>query len=226
MDHDRRRTAGLAGLAVTPVYVGIVVLVTALEWDWLHDLGWSVLGEYDLPYPSVTARGDFGAIQMLNFAAIAVLVAVFARGYRQEFRHRWSGRIATGGLVLCTVAVAVDIAPANLPGEAASWHDTVHGIGFFLFILGSMVAMVASALALRGNDDWRGWRWLGWTPVLLVAVTFASGAMPGETGLLVLLVLMLGWFSVNGGHLAALASNRDPDRQRSAMAGPAAPGLL
>jgi MFS family permease len=226
MDHDHRRAGGLAGLAVAPVYFGIVILVTALEWDWLHDLGWSVLGDYDLPYPSVIARGDFGTLQMLNFAVIAVLVAVFARGFRQEFRHRPSGGIATGALVLCTVAVAMDVAPANLPGEAASWHDTVHGIGFFLFILGSMVSMVASALALRGNDDWRGWRWLGWTPVLLVAVTFASGAMPGETGLLLFLVLMIGWFSVIGGHLAAMARDRDLVRRPSAIAGPASPGLL
>jgi hypothetical protein len=223
---NHRRTAGLAGLAVAPVYFGIVILVTALEWDWLHDLGWSVLGDYDVPYPSVTARGDFGVIQMLNFAIVAVLVGLFTRGFRGEFRHRRTGWIATGGLLLCTVAVAIDVAPANLPGEAASWHDTLHGIGFFLFILGSMVAMVASALALRGNDDWRGWRWLGWTPVLLFAVVFASEAMPGETGLLVFLVLMIGWFSVMGGHLAALARDRDRVRQPEAMADPARPGLL
>jgi hypothetical protein len=225
MDHDHRRTAGLAGLAVAPVYFGVVILVTALEWNWLHGLGWSVLGSYDLAYPSVTARGDFGVIQMLNFATVAVLVALFTRGFRREFRHRRSGWIATGGLALCTVAVAMDVAPANLPGEAASWHDTLHGIGFLLFILGSMVAMVASALALRGNVDWRGWRWLGWTPGLLLAVVFASDAMPGETGLLVFLVLMIGWFSVMGGHLAALARDSDPVRQ-PAMADCAGPGLL
>jgi MFS family permease len=223
MDHHRR-TAGLAGLAVAPVYFGIVILVTALEWDWLHDLGWSVAGDYDLPYPSVTARGDFGVIQMLNFAIVAVLVALFTRGFRREFRHRVSGWIATGGLVLCSVAVAMDVAPANLPGEAASWHDTLHGIGFLLFILASMVAMVSSALALRGNDDWRGWRWLGWTPVLLIAVAFASAVIPGELGLLLFLVLMLGWFSLNGTHLASLAATPRPARSR--LPDPAAPGLL
>lgn len=223
MNHDPRRVAGLAGLAVAPTYAFFVVLVTALEWDYLHDLGWSVTGDYDLPYPSVLARGDYGFLMMLNFAVVAILIGLFARGFRREFRHRVSGWVATVSLGLCVVAALLDIAPTGVEGEAASWHDTMHAIGFVLIVVASMVAMVASALALRGNDDWRGWRWLGWTPALLVAVVFASGAIPGELGLLVFLVLMLGWFSVMGGHLAALS--RTPVL-RSPLPDAAAPGLL
>jgi hypothetical protein len=224
MDHDPRRIAGLAGLAVAPTYVFFVIVVTALEWDYLHDLGWSVTGEYDLPYPSVLARGDFGALMMLNFLVVAVLIAVFARGFRREFRHRVSGWVATVALGLCVVAALLDIAPTGLEDEASSWHDTMHAIGFLLIVVASMVAMVSSALALRGNDDWRGWRWLGWTPVLLVAVVLASAAIPGELGLLLFLVLMLGWFSVMGGHLAAVS--RGPAISSSPLPDAAAPGLL
>src|SRR4029079_8726582 len=113
-----------------------------------------------------------------NFLVVAVLIAVFARGFRREFRHRVSGWVATVALGLCAVAALLDIAPTGLEGEAASWHDTMHAIGFLLIVVASLVAMVSSALALRGNDDWRGWRWLGWTPLLLVAVVLAGAAIP------------------------------------------------
>jgi hypothetical protein len=224
MNHDTRRVAGLAGLAVAPTYAFFVVVVTALEWDYLHDLGWSVTGEYDLPYPSVLARGDVGVLMMLNFAVVGVLIATFARGLRREFRHRVSGWVATVALGLCAVAALLDVAPTGLEGEAASWHDTMHAIGFLLIVVASMVAMVSSALALRGNDDWRGWRWLGWTPLLLVAVVLAGAAIPGELGLLLFLVLMLGWFSVMGAHLASLA--RTPRTSEPPLPDAAAPGLL
>jgi Protein of unknown function (DUF998) len=224
MTNDPRRLAGLAGLAVAPTYAFFVVLVTALEWDYLHDLGWTVAGDYDLPYPSVLARGDFGVVMMLNFVVVGLLIATFARGLRCEFRHRVSGWVATVALGLCAVAAWLDIAPTGLEGEASSWHDTLHAIGFLLIVVASLVAMVSSALALRGNDDWRGWRWLGWTPALLVVVVLASGVIPGELGLLLFLVLMLGWFSVMGGHLAALS--RDPRASAAPLPNAAAPGLL
>jgi hypothetical protein len=224
MNHDPRRVAGLAGLAVAPTYFFFVVLVTALEWDYLHDLGWSVTGEYDLPYPSVLARGDFGVLMMLNFLVVGILIATFARGFRREFRHRISGWVTTVALVLCALAALLDIAPTGLEDEAASWHDTMHAIGFLLIVVASMVAMVSSSLALRGNDDWRGWRWLGWLPAALVVVAFASAAIPGELGLLLFLVLMLGWFSLMGAHLAALA--RAPRVASPALPDAAAPGLL
>jgi len=224
MDHDPRRIAGLAGLAVAPTYVFFVVLVTALEWDYLHDLGWSVTGEYDLPYPSVLARGDLGVLMMLNFAVVAALIAIFARGFRREFRHRFSGWVATVALGLCVLAALLDIAPTGLEDEASSWHDTMHAIGFLLIVVASLVAMVSSAFALRGNDDWHGWRWLGWTPGLLAAVVLVSAAIPGEIGLLLFLVIMLSWFSVMGGHLAALP--RRPEVSSSPLPDAAAPGLL
>src|SRR4051812_35657223 len=104
MNHDTRRTAGLAGLAIAPTYVSFVLVVTALEWDYLHDLGWSVTGEYDLPYPSVLARGDVGVLMMLCFGVVGVLIATFARGLRREFRHGVSGWVATVALGLCAVA--------------------------------------------------------------------------------------------------------------------------
>src|SRR5262245_13232696 len=108
MNHDPRRVAGLAGLGVLPTYPFSVLLVTALEWAYLHELGWTVAGEYDLPYPSVLARGDFGVLMMLNFAVVAVLTALFARGFRREFRRRISGWVATVALVLCSVAALLD----------------------------------------------------------------------------------------------------------------------
>jgi len=60
-DLTTRRLA-VAGLVVRLLFAAVVVLVTALEWDLLHDLAWSAspVENPDPPWPSSTALGDCG----------------------------------------------------------------------------------------------------------------------------------------------------------------------
>lgn len=225
MPHITRRTSGLAGLALAPFWIAIVAAVTALEWDYLHSLGWSLTAENEVNYPSATLRGDFGLVQTLSFAVTGLLGAVFTIGFRREFRHRILGWVATAGLGLFSVGMLLSAVPGDLPGEPTSWHGTVHDLGFLLFLLSMLVGYSASGLALRGNPAWRGWRLLGLTPSVLIAVAFTNAGLPGDVGFCLFLALGLSWFTMMGGRL--LAVDREASEHRgSPLPEVAAPGLL
>jgi hypothetical protein len=225
MSHITRRNAGLAGLVLAPFWIAIVAIVTALEWDYLHSIGWSLTEVNEVNYPSATLRGDFGIVQTLSFVITGLLGAVFTLGFRHEFRHRILGSVATAGLGLFTLGMLLSAVPGDLPKEAVSWHGNVHDLGFMLFVLSTLVGYSASGLALRGNPAWRGWTLFGWTPLLLVAIAFTNLGLPGDVGFCVFLALGVGWFSVMGGRLLAL--DREASGHRgSQLPEAASPGLL
>ena len=105
-------------------------------------------------------------------------------------------------------------------------RDCVHDFGFLGVLLGVLVAYPASGLALRGNDSWRGWRLLGWWPVLLVAIAFTDLGLPGDLGFMVFVALVWVWVSLMGGHLMAIARADGAPRSTTPLPDAAAPGLL
>ncbi|WP_167880407.1 DUF998 domain-containing protein [Nocardioides guangzhouensis] len=226
MSHLSRRTAGLAGLVTAPLWIGVTALVSSLEWDFLHSIGWSATSSNEVPYPSATLRGDVGLLQSLNFVVTGVLVAVFALGFRREFRHRVSGWVATVAFALFSVGVVMNASPTDLPGEPTTWPGHVHDFGFLGVLLGVLVAYPASGLALRNNDSWRGWRLLGWWPALLVAIAFTNLGLPGDLGFMVFVGLVWAWVSLMGGHLASVARTDGAPRSTTTLPDAAAPGLL
>jgi hypothetical protein len=225
MPNITRRTAGLAGLALAPFWISIIIVVTALEWDFLHSLGWNLTGSNEVNYPSATLRGDFGLIQTFSFAATGLLGATFTIGFRREFHHRILGWVATAGLGLFTVGMLMSAVPGDLPGEATSWHGNVHDSGFLCFLVSVVVAYSASGLALRGNPAWRGWRWLGWAPVLLVVAALTNVGLPGDLGFGIFLALALSWYTVMAGRLLAVDRGATEPRGTK-LPEAAAPGLL
>jgi len=226
MPHITRRTSALAGLTLGPLWFTVVIIVTWLEWDFLHSLGWELVDNNEVPYPSATARGDYGFLQMANFAVAGILAAVFAVGFRREFRRKVAGRVATAGFGLFALGMLLNVGQTDLGEEPVTWHGTMHDIGFVLTLLSMAIAYSASGLALRDNPDWRGWRLLGWTPVLLVAIAFTGFGLPGDLGFYLFLVVGFGWYAVMGAHLLALDRSVSDHRVAAAVPDTAAPGLL
>ena len=199
------RIAGTAGMAMLPVFTLTVVLLTWLEWDFLHAMGWTVLDAHEVNYPSGLARGDLGLLQALNFIAIGVLALVFGQGLRTQFVHRWSGAVATTGLCAVGLAGVCSAFATDLPGEEATWHGLLHGIGFLLLMLGSAVTFVASGLALRGAPGWQGyWVYSLINAPLAVAVSWALSPF-GQVSFYGLVIMILAWFAVMGWRLRARA---------------------
>jgi hypothetical protein len=226
MPNISRRTSAYAGLLLGPLWIAIVIMVTWLEWDFLRSLGWALVDNHEVPYPSATARGDVGFLQMLNFALLGLLGGIFAVGFRREFRHRISGYVATAGFGLFMAGALLNIAPTDLPGEPSTWHGVTHDVGFLMVLLSTVIAFSASGLALRGNPDWRRWRLLGWTPVALFAIAATGAGLPGDLGFYLFLVIALGWYAIMGGRLLMLDRAQGSRRATARVPDAAAPGLL
>ena len=211
-----RRTSAVAGIAIAPLWLGVTALLTWLEWDYIRSVGWGPTTDNEVPYPSVLLRGDYGLVQSANFVVTGVLVAVFALGLRREFTRRISGWVATGGFALFSLGTIMNAGTTDLGDEPSTLSGTIHVIGFALVLFGALLAYPATGLALRGNPAWRGWRLLGWWPVLLVAVAFTNLGLPGDLGFCVFVGLVWVWYALMSAHLLA----RRPGEQRAAPARP------
>ena len=79
------RRLALAGVVAPPLFAAIVLLLTLLDWDELHDLGWSA-GPFDDPdatWPSVAMLADQGFLQSLNCTMLGVATIGLAVALRR-----------------------------------------------------------------------------------------------------------------------------------------------
>ena len=221
-----RRTSALAGIAIAPLWLGVTALLTWLEWDYIRSVGWGPTTANEVPYPSVLLRGDYGLVQSANFVVTGVLVAVFALGLRREFTRRISGWVATVGFAIFSLGTIMNAGTTDLGDEPATLSGTIHVIGFGLVLFGALLAYPATGLALRGNPAWRGWRLLGWWPVLLVAVAFTNLGLPGDLGFCVFVALVWIWYALMSGRLLAVDRAGTVRPESAPLPNAAAPGLL
>jgi hypothetical protein len=192
------RIAGTAGMAMLPVFAITVIVLTWLDWDFLHSTGWTVLDEHRVNYPSALARGDLGLVQSLNFLTLGVLAVIFGHGLRTQFVHRWSGAVATLGLAAVGLSGVFSAFATDLPSEPVSWHGLLHGVGFLLMLLGCVVSFVAGGLALRGAPGWKGyWVYSLLNTPLAIAVSVALSPL-GQVSFYGLVTGLLTWFGVIG----------------------------
>ncbi len=198
-----RRVAGAAGTIVAPVFVGLAVAVTTLEWGFLHDAGWTVLGTNPVPYPSYTALGRYGLLQELNFFLTGALVVVFVQGLAGHLR-RWNGAVARVLLTLVGVAMCTSTFRTDPVPGPTSWHGAIHAVSFFVAVLGSVLGLFFAGTALRREPGWRRWGTgtLAFGVWQVLAFTVVGGLLPGDGGFYVFLLGLLGWFSLTGRRLA------------------------
>ena len=217
MSTASRRTAGLAGLAMGPTCLGLIAVSTWLQWDYLHSLGWTFEDHAEVPYPSATATGDWAPLTIGSFLLGAVLAATLVTGLRREFRSRRASRIATVALAVYVASFVLLAFPTDVRTESpVSWHGWLHGFGFIGLLLSMLVGYAAAGAALRGNDDWRGWRAVaGWWPVLLVLAMFTGFGLPGDTGWYLFLVLAFAWPAIVGLRLVRLAARAGDRRNKT-----------
>jgi hypothetical protein len=210
--NDRRvapsalRRGGLAGMLMYPVFALTVVVLTWLEWDFLYGLGWTVRDSGGVNYPSGLARGDYGIVQSLNFAVLGALGLVFLLGLRTEFVHARWGMVASIALGAFALAGLLNAMPTDLPAEPPSWHGILHGIGFVLTMLGTLIGFVAAGLALRGAPRWRGYATYSIVTALLAVLAGFALTPLGQYAFYVLLSIMLVWFGVMGFRMRQLAT--------------------
>ena len=199
----------MAGLLMLPLFAATVVVLTWLEWDFLHGLAWTVVHAHDVNYPSSLARGDLGWVQSLNFAVLGLLTVLFARGLRTQFVRRRPGVVASGAFGAAALGGLLSVFPTDLPGEPATWHGLLHGVGFVLLMLGNLVAFVAAGLALRGAPGWgRLWAYSVANAPAAILVTVALFPFD-QVSFYAAIVVMLAYYGVLGLRMRRLAGRTD-----------------
>lgn len=205
---ETARAQGLAAMIAGPLFLAVIGVLTLVELDFMHGLGWGFTRDDQVPWPSGLALGTYGAIQIANFVLAGTLLAVFVRGFRRELPASRSGRIAAVLLTTIAVGIAVSGFPtdrATAAGDAPNtWHGYLHVIAFVVVALSSLLAPIATAVALRGNPRWRGFPALSLAVVVLELVLFFPLDFLGDPAFVGYLVVLFGWFAALGARLRRL----------------------
>lgn len=202
----RDRVAALAALLAGPLFLATIGILTVVELGFMHGLGWRFTGDDDVPWPSGLALGKYGTVQIANFAVTGLLVLIFVLRFRHEFRRRRSARIATAFLASWALFVMASAFPTDRATAAGhtpdTWHGWVHVLAFVVVAVASVAAPVCVAVALRGNERWRGFTTLSAAVAIAVLVLFLLPL--GDPAFLGVLVVLFGWFAALGVRLLGL----------------------
>jgi hypothetical protein len=199
---DSQVVAGRAGMLAGPLFLTVVVLLTAAEWDFLHRAGWTVFGVNKVPYPSYTALGPYGSVQVANFLVSGLLVLGLVTGLGRHLTGRTGATarilLTLAALAICTSAFRTDPVPGPW-----SWHGTIHAISFLVVAAGSTVGILFAGLSLRRSATWRRF---GTATALLagwqvLVFTIGGGLLPGDTNFYIFLTGLFGWLFAAGRRL-------------------------
>lgn len=193
-DPRRDRLAAIAGMVAGPLFIATVTLLSWLQYDYLRSLGWTVLDDNQVPWPSSLALSDHGWAQVLNFAVTGLLLLVFVRALRHQLPDRPSARAASILMTVMAVAMIASAAPTDreFDAEPSTWHGWTHGIAFVIIVLGSIVTPAVTARALRRNERWRPLARISLAVSILAIVCLA---VPSQIGFYAFLAILFGWFA-------------------------------
>jgi Protein of unknown function (DUF998) len=193
---DQRRGA-VAGVAAPLVFLGGLALLDALA-------GRVEVSDHEL--------GPRALLMHAVFLATGLLVLAFALALGQQLAGRRSAGVTRFFVGLFGVGALLGTVTPD-PDEPHTWHGLVHFAGFLLVTLALLPAMVAFALAVRGNPRWRRFGWASAAAAVATAVVvFAPATSTGNdyalwTGpaSMLELVLVFGWIGVVALRLLALS---------------------
>jgi Protein of unknown function (DUF998) len=205
------RKLALAGLAGPPLFAAIVVAVTAIEWGFLHDLGWSAapFDTPDLPWPSSAALGDYGLLLVLGFLLLGVAIQALAVALFRLLDVRWKVGPSLLALLAAGAACAAfrtDYGSAG-GGGPETWNGVVHAVGFTILVPASIASMLALGVQFSRDEQWRRLSRYSLAAAgiaLASVVAFLAGA--GTLFFAVFLADVLAWLALGSARALVLAS--------------------
>ncbi|MEX2211929.1 MAG: DUF998 domain-containing protein [Gaiellaceae bacterium] len=203
------RRLALAGLAGPPLFAAVALILTAAEWDFLHNLGWSagLLDDPDAPWPGVIALGDWAWLQVLNYLMLAACVLGLAVAVRRTLR----GPRPIGPALLALLALAfagsafrTDLATARGDGPD-TWNATLHIAATTVLFPAALLAMLVFAWQFRKDERWSALSLPSAAAALLALLTVIP-ALAGARNL-----FFYGFLSVTLAWLALVAARARAD---------------
>jgi hypothetical protein len=197
------RPLGRFALVMAPTFGIVVAILTALEWDFLHDHGWGLVHakSSSIAWPSGTADGRFGWVQVANFALLGLAVL----GLRVALRRSIAVRARVAPLLLGAMGLALlACTPKTDKSQSPkTWHGYVHAIASLTLFALSIVTVPLVWRWLRRDPAWAGE-----SRVSAVAAVFVAGGLVvsfvenGSIAFCVYLAALLAWIAMLGARVA------------------------
>ena len=150
--------AALAGMLGPVLFVGVLLALTALQYDFMVGIGWRPLADPAGAWPSGLALGPYGALQDATFVVSGLLLALFSVGLSIGTTDGRSSPLGPAVLFVAGVAMALmcfETDPIHRVGPR-SLHGLVHDAAFVLFVLAMLAAIFSLWRSFRKDLHWRG----------------------------------------------------------------------
>jgi hypothetical protein len=203
------RRLALAAVAGPPLFAAIVVLLTAIKWDFLHELGWSagLFESSDTPWPSSLALGDYGILQVLNFLLLGLSVLALAVVLFRLVDVRpkiGPGLVAVLAIGFGGTAFRTDY-KSGRGGGPDTWNGVVHAAGFTVVVFVAILSMFVLAVQLQRDERWHSMSMRTLVAAIVaLAALIATLAGAGNLFFYVFLGVLLAWLSFVSAHALSL----------------------
>lgn len=198
---------------VPPLLLVVLVAMTAIEWPFLRDNGWSVTRRSDVAWPSILTLANGGWVVSLTFVASGAMGLLFGIALRGTLPRQ--ARVSA--LLLCVVGAAlmvVALRPDPPGANVRTWHGELHDYAYPLIPLCTIGAAALLAITTRHEPRWSVQRRLALAAVFVLLPLFALtgvGAI-AQLARYVLLGAVMLWFELLG--LGLLSAVRQDVRTR------------
>ncbi len=148
------RRAGTAGILGAALFATTLVLLTAIQYEFMLSIGWEPLSDPGGAWPSGLALGPYGWAMNANFMVSGVSLVFFSIGLRRGVAGAGIGAVllAVSGLAMAFMAFETD--PILRDGPR-SFHGWAHDISFVVFALSLLASMFFLWREFRSIPDWR-----------------------------------------------------------------------
>ena len=193
------RTAAIAGMAGPVIFVSVLVVLTAVQYDFMVGIGWRPLGDPAGAWPSGLALGPYGWVQILNFVISGLLLAIFAVGFHFGVTGGRGSRVGpillfVAGIAMALMGFETDPIRRTTPRTLHGW---IHDLAFVLFALALLSALFFLWQRLRKDPLWRNHARYTLATGILAALLLAT---PGVAYYLFVGVVLL-WICTTGARL-------------------------
>jgi Protein of unknown function (DUF998) len=169
------KTASLAGIIGPTLFAGVLIVLTAVEYDFMRSLGWTALGFATDVWPSGLALGRYGYIMSGAFLLNGILVVLFTIGLSKALPQTKACRLATFLLVLAGIAMAglTFLTDATSQNASLTWHGRIHDGCFAALGSALFPAMLLFGWVFRKSPSWNRFSTYTWLTAALAVPTFA-----------------------------------------------------